>query len=88
MGTYNISPDEFEEAFEELLSTQQGDVAAWVVAECWERLAKKNMWNDRLVANDIEERNILQHAEEIIYGRSEEDNRKYGPMGEKMPSHT
>jgi len=50
MGTYNLSADEIEESFEEWLSSQEGEIQAWVLAEAWNRLAKKHKWEDKLKA--------------------------------------
>lgn len=50
MGTYNLSADEIEESFEEWLSSQEGEIQAWVLAEAWNRLAKKHQWEDKLKA--------------------------------------
>lgn len=48
MGTYNLSPDEIEESFEQWLQSQEGEVQAWVLAEVWNRLAKKHGWSGKL----------------------------------------
>lgn len=66
MGTYRISTQEFIDGhihisynkdtnyygFEEFLRDFEGDVCAEVVAEAWNKLAKKYGWNDRLVVVD------------------------------------
>jgi len=62
MGTYNISVEEFMEGhyhvtkdeddyygFEDFLRNFQGDVCAEVVAEAWNKLAKKYGWNENLM---------------------------------------
>ena len=50
MGTYGISPDELIDDFEEFLNSQEGDIDALTISECWNRLAKKYKWDDNLVA--------------------------------------
>ena len=52
MGQYNLSPEEIEASFEEWLSSQEGDIQAWVLAEVWNRLAKKHGWSDTLKAKE------------------------------------
>ena len=57
MGTYNISVEEFLDGiivdgerlnFEDFLYELEGDVSEGVVAEAWNKLAKKHKWNDKL----------------------------------------
>jgi len=65
MGTYGISTEEFLEDgtiisenpddegyvnFETFLMSFEGDVCALTVAEAWNKLAKKNKWDDNLQA--------------------------------------
>ena len=61
MGTYGIGTDEFLDGhihvtqkecenygFEQFLMDFEGEVCAEVVAEAWNKLAKKYGWNDKL----------------------------------------
>ena len=50
MGTYGISTDELIDDFEDFLGSQEGDIAALTIAECWNTLAKKYGWDDNLKA--------------------------------------
>lgn len=61
MGTYGVTDDDFEDGawlegktitFEEFLQGFEGDVCAEVVANAWNKLAKKYKWNDRLKAGE------------------------------------
>ena len=49
MGTYNLCSDEIVESFEEWLKGQEGEVHADVMAETWNRLASKHVWEERLM---------------------------------------
>lgn len=51
MGTYNLSCDEIIDSFENWLqetSLGEGDIGADVIAEAWNKLAKKYEWNEYL----------------------------------------
>lgn len=50
MGTYGITKEDMLDDFEEFLMGQEGDVSALTVAECWNELAKKNKWDENLIA--------------------------------------
>jgi len=50
MGTYNISAKELMDDFEDFLHEQEGDISALTISECWNKLAKKNKWEDNLIA--------------------------------------
>ena len=55
MGTYIQSGEEIVEKFEKFLedaSSGEGDIPASTVAEAWNMVAKKQGWDDRLVAID------------------------------------
>jgi len=48
MGTYGVRIEEIIEPFEEFLRNQEGDVSAEVIANAWNKLAKKYKWEDKL----------------------------------------
>ena len=45
MGTYNLSADEIEEPFEEFLRGLQGDFSAKIIAEAFNKIAKREKWD-------------------------------------------
>jgi len=51
MGTYNLGCDNIIDSFENWLrktSSGEGDIGADVIAQAWNKLAKKYGWNDKL----------------------------------------
>jgi len=50
MGIYVCGVEDVEDKFEDFLQSCEGDVHADVIAECWNKLAKKYDWHDRLKA--------------------------------------
>lgn len=52
MGTYGISTEELIEPFKGFLATQEGEISALTIAECWNKLAEENQWEDNLIAID------------------------------------
>lgn len=48
MCEYVLSCNEIIDSFEKWLQEQEGTVRAEELAEAWNKLAKKNKWDDRL----------------------------------------
>ena len=48
MGIYVLSAEEIEEAFEEFLSSQEGEIHKDVLIEAWNKLSKREGWNEEI----------------------------------------
>jgi len=48
MGTYILSADEIEEAFEDFLQSQEGEIHAEVIVKLWNKFSKKYDWNEKI----------------------------------------
>lgn len=49
MGTYGITKEELIDNFEEFLQSQEGDISASTIAECWNELSRKYKWDENLI---------------------------------------
>ncbi len=48
MGIYILSAEEIEEAFEEFLDSQEGEIHADVIVEAWNKLSKRYNWSEEI----------------------------------------
>jgi uncharacterized protein with PIN domain len=52
MGTYGVTVDDLLDKFDEFLHDQEGDISAQTIAECWNILAARNDWPDKLFGHE------------------------------------